>query len=94
VNDFVEGMSMRDWISALLAVLGALMVLAGGTITVVKTVTPEPVSDTASGNALIRRFRKLNGADRLVLWGVVLLLLAAIAADAISFNFGAEAGTR
>jgi drug/metabolite transporter (DMT)-like permease len=85
---------MRDWISALLAVLGSLMVLAGGTITVVKTVTPEYVDDTASGSRFIKRLRKLNGGDRLVLWGVVLLLLAAIAAGAISFNFGAQAGNR
>lgn len=84
---------MRDWISALLAVLGSLMVLAGGTITVVKTVTPEYVDDTAPGNKFIKRLRKLNGGDRLVLWGVVLLLLAAIAAGAISFNIGAEGGT-
>jgi len=84
---------MRDWISALLAILGSLMVLAGGTITVVKTIAPETVDETAPGNALIKRFRKLNGADRLVLWGVILLFLAAIAAGAISFNFGAEAGT-
>jgi hypothetical protein len=85
---------MRDWISALLAVLGSLMVLAGATLTVVKTVTPVHVDDAAPGNALIKRLRRLNGADRLLLWGVVLLLLAAIAAGAISFNFGAEAGTR
>jgi drug/metabolite transporter (DMT)-like permease len=85
---------MRDWISALLAVLGSMMVLAGGTITVVKTIAPVQVDDTEPGNALVRRFRRLNGADRLVLWGVVLLFLAAIAAGAISFNFGAEAGTR
>ncbi|HZM78245.1 MAG TPA: hypothetical protein VFC19_21185 [Candidatus Limnocylindrales bacterium] len=85
---------MRDWISALLAVLGSLMVLAGGTITVVKTVSPVHVDDTASGNALIKRLRRLNGGDRLVLWGVILLFLAAIAAGAISFNFGAQAGTR
>jgi len=85
---------MRDWISALFAVLGSLMVLAGGTITVVKTVAPVQVDETAPGNALVKRFRRLNGADRLVLWGVVLLFLAAIAAGAIAFNFGAEAGTR
>lgn len=85
---------MRDWISALFAVLGSLMVLAGGTMTVVKTIAPEQVDDTAPGNAIVKRFRRLNGADRLVVWGVLLLLLAAIAAGAISFNFGAVAGTR
>lgn len=85
---------MREWIAVLLAVLGALMVLSGATITVVKTVAPAQVDETAPGNAIVKRFRRLNGADRLVLWGVVLLFLAAIAAGAISFNFGAEAGTR
>ena len=35
-----------------------------------------------------------NGADRLLAWGVVLLVLAAIASGAISFNFEASAGTR
>ena len=85
---------MREFISVLLAVLGSLMVLAGGTITVVKTITPIHVDEAAPGNSLLKRFRRLNGADRLVLWGVVLLFLAAIAAGAISFNFGAEAGTR
>jgi uncharacterized membrane protein YkgB len=85
---------MRDWITAMLTVLGSLMVLAGGTITVVKTIAPVHVDETAPGNAILKRFRRLNGADRLVLWGVVLLFLAAVAAGAISFNFGAEAGTR
>jgi hypothetical protein len=83
---------MRDWIFGILAVLGGLMVLAGATITVVKTITPVQVDDTEPGNALVKRFRRLNGPDRLVLWGVILLFLAAIAAGAISFNFGAEAG--
>jgi hypothetical protein len=85
---------MRDWITALFAVLGSLLVLAGATITVVKTIAPAHVDDTQPGNALVKRFRRLNGADRLVLWGVILLFLAAIGAGAISFNFGAEAGTR
>jgi hypothetical protein len=83
---------MQDWISALFAVLGGLMVLAGGTITVVKTLGPVQVDENASGSALVKRFRRLNGADRLVVWGILLLLLAAIAAGAISFNFGAQAG--
>ena len=85
---------MRDWITALFAILGSLFVLAGGTISVVKTITPAHVDDAAPGNAIVKRFRRLNVPDRLVLWGVLLLFLAAIAAGAISFNFGAEAGGR
>ena len=84
---------MRDFIAVLFAVLGSLMVLAGATITVVKTIAPVHVDETQPGNALVKRFRRLNGADRLVLWGIIVLLMAAIAAGAISFNFGAEAGT-
>jgi hypothetical protein len=88
---------MRDWITALFAILGSLFVLAGGTISVLKTIAPARVDDTADtavGNPIVKRFRHLNAPDRLVLWGVLLLFLAAIAAGAISFNFGAEAGTR
>lgn len=88
---------MQDWIAGLLAVLGTLLVLAGGTITVFKTIGPTPprheADDTAPGNAFMKRLSRLNGADRLVAWGVVLLVLAAIAAGAISFNLGATAGT-
>ena len=94
---------MQNWIAGLLAVLGTLLVLAGGTLTVFKTIGPAPSPATeplpgepappASGS-LLRRLNRLSGADRLVAWGVVLLVLGAIAAGAISFNLGASAGTR
>jgi hypothetical protein len=38
--------------------------------------------------------RNLPAADRLIGWGIVLLVLAAVAAGAISFSLGANAGTR
>lgn len=88
---------MQDWIAGLLAVLGTILVLAGGTITVFKTIGPTPAGheaeDNTSGNAIMNRLRRLGGADRLVAWGVVLLVLGAIAAGAISFDLGASAGT-
>jgi hypothetical protein len=85
---------MKDFIAALLAILGTLLVLAGATVTVLKTVGPVPADGPTSGGGRIAGWlRKLNGADRLVAWGVVLLLIAAIASGAISFNLGASAGT-
>ncbi len=84
---------MQDFIAALLAILGTLLVLAGATLTVLKTVGPAQADGTAGGGRLAGWVRRLNGADRLVAWGVVLLLLAAIASGAIAFNLGASAGT-
>ncbi|MEV4417114.1 hypothetical protein [Catellatospora sp. NPDC049609] len=99
---------MKDWIAGLLAVLGTLLVLAGATVTVVKTLTPDqsaqpagattgtdPLGGTATnGNRFSRWLHRINAADRLIGWGVILLALGAVAAGAIEFNLGASAGTR
>jgi hypothetical protein len=37
---------------------------------------------------------RLGGPDRLIAWGILLLLLASIAAGAIGFEFGARAAAR
>jgi hypothetical protein len=87
---------MQDFIAALLAILGTVLVLAGATVTVVKTV-PAPASEPevpGRSRRIVGWISRVNGADRLVAWGVLLLVLAAIASGAISFNFGASAGTR
>jgi drug/metabolite transporter (DMT)-like permease len=89
---------MQDKIAILLAVLGTLLVVAGAFITVIQgaTAEEEPLDDEAPRRR--RRFRlwikSLRPADRLIGWGVVLLLLAAVASGAIAFNIGAEAGTK
>jgi hypothetical protein len=98
---------MRDWITGVTAVLGVLMVLGGATILVLRALatTPKtPVNDdttvTPAGAAattgtparLVRAARQLPDADRLIAWGLGLLVLALIAAGAISFNFSAQAG--
>jgi hypothetical protein len=86
---------MQNWIAGLLAVLGTLLVLAGGAITATQNLTPAPTTASTAGKpGLLARLRGLGGADRLLLWGVVLLVLAAIAAGALSFNLGASAGTK
>jgi hypothetical protein len=96
---------MRDWIAVIMAVLGVLLVLAGGTLLVLNALavsskpnTPtidEPTAEVAVPppaklpvtTRLTEAARRLPAADRLIVWGVVLLVLAAIAAGAISFNF-------
>lgn len=119
---------MRDWIAGSMAVLGTLLVVAGGTVIVLKAMgigTPNndaaatgPVPATAAvppgaadqatvafpaaaavpaaagGGRFALALRRLNAADRLIGWGILLLVLGAVAAGAISFNLGAEAGTR
>ena len=85
---------MQDFIAALLAILGTVLVLAGATVTVVKTVATPATSPEVPGNRILGFISRVNGADRLVAWGVLLLVLAAIASGAISFEFGATAGTR
>jgi hypothetical protein len=105
---------MRDWIGVIMAVLGVLLVLAGGTLLVLNALAvsgglprrapaPEvaPAPDAATTeipavapNAkppvtarLTEAVRRLPSADRLIGWGVVLLVLAAIVAGAVTFNF-------
>jgi hypothetical protein len=96
---------MRDWITGVTAVLGVLMVLGGATILVLRALaaTPKaPLGDddttmtpaTTAGTPirLARAARQLPDADRLIAWGLGLLVLALIAAGAISFNFSGQAG--
>jgi hypothetical protein len=96
-------MIMKEWIAGLLAVLGTLLVLAGATVTVVKTLTPDPagagatgtdlLGGTATGNRFSRWLHRISAADRLIGWGVILLALAAVAAGAIGFELAASTGT-
>lgn len=87
---------MQDNIALLLAVLGTLLVVAGAFLTVVRHATAEAEPDEVTPSRR-RRFRlwvkSLQPADRLIGWGVVLLLLAAVASGAIVFDIGAKAGT-
>jgi hypothetical protein len=99
---------MRDWIAVIMAVLGVLLVLAGGTLLVLNALAaggPKPPAPVPAGpdettgevavvaakapvtTRLTDAARRLPAADRLIGWGVVLLVLAAIAAGAITFNF-------
>ncbi|HET8660536.1 MAG TPA: hypothetical protein VFM55_16225 [Micromonosporaceae bacterium] len=93
---------MEDWIAGAMLVLGSLLVLSGGVIIVLRALAaPGPTGDgvteavpATTGNRLVSAVRRMPAADRLIGWGVVLLVLGAVAAGAISFNLGASAGTR
>jgi hypothetical protein len=52
---------------------------------------PSPVPPVPGAARLTRPFARLEAAERLILWGILLLLLAAVAAGAIGFNLGADA---
>jgi len=86
-----------------MAVLGSLLVLSGGAVRVLRAMRPEPeaaatttTTETAptSTTRFVQAVLRIPDAYQLIGWGVVLLVLGAVAAGAISFNLGAEAGTR
>ena len=96
---------MRDWIAGAMAVLGTLLVLAGAAVVVLKALGPggsaaDPVDTTVDAprhspsSRVLGKFRRISAADRLIVWGIVLLVLAAIASGAISFSLSATAGTQ
>ena len=91
---------MRAWIAGSMAVLGTLLVLAGGAIIVLKSLQPAaadavPAEEPAKvPERLANAVRRMPAADRLIGWGIVLLVLGAIAAGAIGFRLDADAGTR
>ncbi len=93
---------MRAWIAGAMAVLGTLLVISGGAVIVSRALRPatagaEAPAEAVSSKPTTRLFnavRSMPAADRLIGWGIVLLVLGAVAAGAISFNIGADAGTR
>jgi hypothetical protein len=99
---------MEDWIAGAFAVLGTLMILAGGTLIVLRTLgrvtgpgDPDTVplggsaAEPATGPAAGRRFslRRLSPATQLLGWGVLLLVVAACATGLINVGISLNAGT-
>jgi hypothetical protein len=94
---------MRDWIAGTMLVLGALLVISGGTVIILKSLqattsggdaAATPAAPARTGGRLVAALRSLSAADRLIAWGALLLVLGAIAAGAIAFNVSADTGTR
>jgi hypothetical protein len=100
---------MEDWIAGAFAVLGTLMIVAGGTLIVLRTLgrvtggadpdTTVPLggsaADPATDPAAGRRFslRRLSPATQLLAWGVLLLVVAACATGLINVGINLNAGT-
>jgi hypothetical protein len=109
---------MRNWVAGVMLVLGALLVIAGAVVLVLKAQIagpPRPAAeggpggeggrvdgDTGStrGAPMAERARRLGTVvgrlgegHRLIAWGVLLLVLAAVAAGAVGFNLNAQTGT-
>ena len=92
---------MRSAIAVIMAILGVVLVLSGAAAfwATALTKTRAESQTRAEGEAPGRWGRGLEVAgrlptpDRLILWGVVLLGLSAVAAGAITFSATATAGT-
>jgi hypothetical protein len=129
---------MRNWVAGVMLVLGALLVIAGAVVLVLKAQLNGPSEARSNGPAeplyaggptgadsaptgstggtigerpgapvagrpgapvavRVRRLgsavAKLGEGHRLIAWGVLLLVLAAVAAGAVGFNLNAQTGT-
>jgi hypothetical protein len=89
---------MRSAIAIIMAILGTILVLSGAAALWASAIMrpagaeagpPESRLDRAAG-----RLVRLPGPDRLIIWGVVLLGLSAVAAGAITISATATAGNR
>jgi hypothetical protein len=92
---------MRDWIAGAITVLGTLLVLSGAAIVISRTWFNRPAPDEATAptpsyaqNDRGRWLTRLSPPDRLIVWGIVLLALAALVVGAIGLQFGANAPAR
>jgi hypothetical protein len=89
---------MRAWIAGAMTVLGTLLVLSGAGIIISRTWFNKPAEPEAPTPSVTygtteraKSLLRLSPPDRLIGWGIVLLVLAAVAAGAISFDLGAAA---
>jgi hypothetical protein len=90
---------MRSAIAIIMAILGTVLVLSGAAAlwasalvrpaAAESTGTPDPPLVRAAG-----RLVRLPAPDRLIIWGVVLLALSAVAAGAITISATATAGNQ
>lgn len=97
---------MQDWIAGAMTVLGTLLVLSGAGIIILRAwprgASAEGADPLAADGSVAstadlsdpergaRALRRLGPPDRLIAWGIVLLVLAALAAGAIGFELGAN----
>ena len=91
---------MRDWIAGAIGLLGSLLVLGGAATILSRAWFNRPPAEEPASTAstpsygvsqVTGRLARLSPPERLILWGALLLVLAAIAAGAIGFSLGAAA---
>jgi hypothetical protein len=90
---------MRDWIAGAIGVLGALLVLGGAATILSRAWFNRPPAEESTSSStpsygvgsVTSRLARLSPPERLIAWGALLLVLAAIAAGAIGFTLGANA---
>ncbi len=88
---------MRSFIAVIMAILGIVLTL-GGTAALwasalTKPRTPDgPNVSPTRGEKAIDNLSRVPSPDRLIIWGVVLLALSAVAAGAIQISVTASAG--
>jgi hypothetical protein len=84
---------MRGLIAAIMAILGVILVLSGaGALWATAIAKPSGTEGTRTERGLAIA-SKLPAPERLIMWGVVLLALAAVAGGAITFSGTVTAGT-
>lgn len=89
---------MRSAIAVTMAILGVILILGGAAALWASALTrSREDADTAAPISRMDRsvgtLSRLPAPERLIVWGVVLLALAAVAAGAITFSATATAGT-
>jgi hypothetical protein len=100
---------MADWIGFSMALLGAVLVLAGAALIFLnaqrqlrtpsgdaygtETTAANPPAERGIVRRIFGAVRSTPDADRLIAWGLVLLFIGALAAGAIRFGVAFELGT-
>ena len=86
---------MRSIVAVIMAILGTVLVLSGAAAFWAAALhRGEPAGEAGRLNETVDTLSRLPRPERLILWGVVLLGLSAVAAGAISVSATATAGNR
>jgi hypothetical protein len=87
---------LRSVLAAIMAVLGTVLILSGAAglwaVALTRPRTGETTEPGSRMEALVMAVGRIPGPERLIVWGVVLLALSAVASGAISLSVSAAAG--
>jgi hypothetical protein len=93
---------LRSAIAIIMAILGTVLVLSGAAALWASALTKPRTVDGPEGSAAlptkaeraVDTVSRVPTPDRLIIWGVVLLALSAVAAGAITISASAAAGNQ